>query len=182
MEEELKNVEAGVASPELEVDPIKVREFQMKVEAEQNLPTGVLAGMAAALLGGIAWAGITLATGYQIGYMAVGVGFLVGFAVRHFGKGVTPQFAVAGCVLALAGCALGNLLSVCGFVSIQQNVPFLQIVSGLTPGNGLRILKATFEPMDALFYGIALYGGWNYSRRRITPEELQAMMKQKVSG
>jgi hypothetical protein len=181
MEDETKNAGAGVAEPEVTLDPIKMREFQAKLEAEQNLPVGILAGMVAALIGAGVWAGVTVATGYQIGYLAIGVGFLVGVAVRIFGKGVTTPFAVAGCVLALAGCALGNVLSICGFVAIQESVPFMEIVSKLTPVFAVTLLKETFELMDALFYGIALYAGWQSSMRRMTPEEMQALL-QKQQG
>jgi len=41
----------------------------------QNLSLGVGGGIAAAVVGAIIWAIITVVTGYQIGWMAVGVGF-----------------------------------------------------------------------------------------------------------
>jgi len=64
----------------------------------------VAAGIGAAL-----WALITVATNYQIGFMALGVGFLVGHSVRAFGKGVDTGFGVLGAVLALAGCLAGKI-------------------------------------------------------------------------
>ena len=71
--------------------------------SKQNLPVAAVAGLAAAVIGGIAWALLTINTGYQIGYMAVGVGFLVGFAVR-LGNGIDKIFAYTGALLALPGC------------------------------------------------------------------------------
>ena len=68
----------------------------------------VLAGLIAAGLGAYLWAVITIATGYQIGFMAIGVGVLVGSAVRGFGKGIEPVFGVIGTTLALLGCAAGS--------------------------------------------------------------------------
>ena len=50
--------------------------------AASNLPPGVVAGLGAAIVGAAIWAAITAATDYQIGFMAIGVGFLAGFAVR----------------------------------------------------------------------------------------------------
>ena len=37
---------------------------------------------------------------------------MVGLAVRKFGRGVDPVFGIAGAVLALVGCTLGNLLTI----------------------------------------------------------------------
>jgi hypothetical protein len=36
-------------------------------------------------------------------------------------------------------------------------------------------LKAGFEPIDVLFYGIALYFGYRYSFRQIKMEELEKL-------
>ena len=71
------------------IDPAKMAMFNAQLDAEQNLPLGVCGGLLAAVLGAAVWAGVTVATGYQIGWMAVGVGFVVGFTVRLLGKGVT---------------------------------------------------------------------------------------------
>ena len=67
---------------------------------KNNNPLAIIGGLIAALVGAAIWAAITVETGYQIGYMAVGVGFLVGFAVRIFGKGTTQAFGIIGAVLA----------------------------------------------------------------------------------
>jgi Ca2+/H+ antiporter len=45
-----------------------------------------LLGMGAAFIAGILWFAISVVTGYQIGYVAIGVGFLIGYAVL-FGSG-----------------------------------------------------------------------------------------------
>ena len=58
-----------------------------KLLAEENLPKAVLFGVLACIAGAVAWALISISTGYQMGYMAIGVGFLVGFAMR---QGNTP--------------------------------------------------------------------------------------------
>ncbi len=168
-----------VAAEELDVniDPEKIKAFQAELEAQQNLPMGVVAGVVSALIGAAVWAGITVATEYQIGWMAVAVGFLVGYAVCILGKGLSKNFGYVGAVCALLGCVLGNLLSICGFISIQESVPFLQIVVNLLTQSAVifEILKATFAPMDLLFYGIAIYEGYKFSFRQITDAELAAL-------
>src|SRR6266403_1915994 len=81
---------------------------------KQNLAIAIAAGAVAAVIGGIAWAVLTVTTEFQIGYMAVAIGFLVGFAVR-LGDGFDKIFAYVGAILALFGCLLGNALSMIGF-------------------------------------------------------------------
>ncbi|HOJ78109.1 MAG TPA: hypothetical protein PLZ08_05400 [Bacillota bacterium] len=68
---------------------------------EGNLQLGIIAGSIAAIISAILWATITLITHYQFGIMAIGVGFLVGKSISHFGKGDSRAFQISGAVLAL---------------------------------------------------------------------------------
>jgi len=124
---------------------------------------GIVAGLVAALAGAALWAVITVTTNYQIGWMAVGIGYLVGLAVRKFGRGETKVFGVAGALIALLGCLLGNALSIIGFVSQQENIGFFTILVGLNYGIMPQVMIESFNPMDALFYGLALYEGFKFS-------------------
>jgi hypothetical protein len=119
--------------------------------------------VAAAAAGAALWAAITVFTGYQIGWMAVGVGFLVGIAVRKFGNGTTMSFGVMGAVLSLAGCLAGNLLAVVGFFAREQAAPFFATLSGMNPSTAVNVLLQTGSPIDLLFYAIAVYEGFKLS-------------------
>ena len=129
-----------------------------------NLPVALLAGAAAAAVGATLWALITVFSGMQIGWMAIGIGFLVGYAVRFFGKGSDPSFQILGALLSLAGCLAGNLLAACIFASQQQHLPLTGILLSLTPSLAVRLIVDTFSGMDLLFYGIAVYEGYKFSR------------------
>jgi hypothetical protein len=120
----------------------------------------------------VVWAVITVATGYQIGWMAVGVGFLVGFAVRYLGRGIDKSFGVTGAVWSLVGCGAGNLLAVCGLVAKQQNISIGQILGSLNLEIAGAMLAATFSPIDLLFYAIAVYEGYRLSFRRVGAEDI----------
>lgn len=161
---------------DFQIDELKLQMLQDRLRSEQNLGAGVGAGAAAALLGAVAWAVLTVLTGYQIGWMAVGIGFLVGLAVRYFGKGVDTSFAVVGAVLSLAGCVLGNVLSIYGFASKELEIPLSEVFGRIEPGLLFQILKDTFSPIDLLFYGIAVYEGWKLSQRQLTPEEVEQLL------
>jgi hypothetical protein len=83
----------------------------------ENFVTGALAGVVAAAVGAGIWAAITAYSGYQIGYMALGVGFLTGIAMRKAGNGRSQAFGILAGVIAVLGCVVGNLLSACVFLS-----------------------------------------------------------------
>ncbi len=164
--------QAAVEQPVPQIDERKLERYLQEVRDNQNLMFGILGGIGAGLVGAVIWALITAWTNYQIGWMAIGVGFLVGYAVRMLGRGIDMVFGIAGGVIALVSCAAGNLLSVVLAVSRQEAVPFLDIVARLNPQIIASVMKDTFHPMDALFYGLAIYVGYKYAFKPITDEEL----------
>ncbi len=84
MTDETSNQE-DESSRAIELDPVQMRMLHERARSQQNLIGGILAGMVAASVGAILWAVITVATGFQIGFMAIAVGFLVGLASRTAG-------------------------------------------------------------------------------------------------
>ena len=149
-------------------------EANANFRAEQNLPVGVVAGLGAALVGAVAWAAITFAMEYQIGYMAIAVGFLVGFAVR-LGKGTDKIFGIVGAVFALAGCLLGNFLSIILFACKQEHMNVFTALTTLDYTKVPAIMSDSFSPMDLLFYGIAVYEGYRFWFRPMPAPEQGAL-------
>ena len=136
---------------------------------QSNLSLAILGGAVAALIGAALWALITVTTGYQIGFMAIGIGFLVGFTVRQLGKGTTPVFGAVGAVLSLAGCLVGNVLAIAGFIASGSGQPFVTVLSQIDVASVPAMLTATFSAIDLLFYAIAVYEGYKISFVRPVP-------------
>jgi hypothetical protein len=153
------SIDTGSGMPATPAPPMSVE--------EANLAAAVMGGLVAALVGAVVWAVITVTTKFQIGFMAVGVGFLVAWAVRTLGKGRTQAFGIVGAVFAFLGCVLGNLLSACGFIAADQGQSVMSVASKVlsTPSIAMNILQASFSGMDLLFYGIAVYEGYKLARR-----------------
>lgn len=123
-DEECENFEKDeellkMAPPKPDDFPVSMTEEELL--AEENLPKGVLYASVACILGAVAWSLISVSTGLQMGYMAIGVGFLVGFAMRQ-GKGIRPVFGILGAVLALISCVLGDFLSIIGFAAKDYEI------------------------------------------------------------
>lgn len=160
-----------------EIDEMKMQMLMISLKENQNLSMGILGGFIAALAGASIWAIITAVTEYQIGFMAIGVGFLVGYAVRYLGQGVDQVYGFIGGGLSLVGCLLGNVLTACIFYAEAEAVPFMDVVGSLDFSIALEILVESFAPMDILFYGIAVYYGYKWSFRQLTDEELRSVTK-----
>ena len=78
-------------NPDAPIDQNKLDAYKENLRTEQDFTKAILAGAVAAIIGAALWGLITSLTGYQIGYMALGVGFLVGMAIRYAGKGIDPE-------------------------------------------------------------------------------------------
>ena len=142
------------------------------IRGKQNLALGVAGGVAGAVLGAIGWAAVSAATSFQIGYMAIGVGWLVGYGVRTLGGGMSKTYGYAGAALSLAGCLLGHFGAVVAADAKSANLPVVTLLTGVDPASVPATLIANFQPMDVLFYGIALYFGYKFSLRRLTKDEI----------
>lgn len=167
--------EAQSEAQPVEVPEISDHQAQMAFEtfqSEQNLMMGTLAGLIASVAGAGIWAAVTIMTDYQIGFMAVGIGVMVGFAVRYTGKGMNPSFGAVAAAMSLLGCVLGNILYISYYVAGNQEMAYIDILTQLNYGLMVEMLRATFAPVDLLFYGLAGYFGYKYAFRQITEQDL----------
>lgn len=120
-----------------------------------SLGLAIVGGGVAALIGAAVWGGIAKGTGYEIGWIALGIGFLCGVAVRALGKGSTPPFRAVGAATALSGVVLGKIFTILWVVSdTGESISFADAVG---------FLPQTFGAMDLLFAGIAIWEGWKFS-------------------
>lgn len=156
-----RDYSSGSASPSASVD--SSASLREPMAPSSNLPFAVGAGVAAMFVGTAIWVGVTVATNFQIGYMAVGVGFLVGLAMRFAGRGVGQPYHAIGAVLGLLGCALGNLFTGCVLLAREVESSFGDVLSKLDVEMAGSIMGAMFSPMDILFYVLAAMAGWKYS-------------------
>ena len=168
MQDEVRQEEQAAEFALTEEEAQRAMEF---FRQEQNLAMGTIYGLIAALVGAAVWAGVTIATEYQIGWMAVGIGFLVGIAVRAGGKGIDQVFGVVGAVMSLVGCVLGNLFTLAWFVSQEFGVPVSEVLSGLDAESAIELMSSTFQVMDLLFYGLAIYFGYRYAFRQLSVDD-----------
>lgn len=143
-----------------------------KLRLDQNLLMGIASGVVTGVALAVLWAYLTVTTGYQIGYMAIGVGAGVGVTVRFFGKGIDTIFGVWGAAVALFSCLIGDALSIIGMVANDQNLGYLEAFKVLDLSYLPSIMLESVSVQTLIFYGIALTFGYKFSFRKITQQKL----------
>jgi antitoxin component YwqK of YwqJK toxin-antitoxin module len=167
------------AAPETRTEELS-KALEVELRKQQDLPNALIGGLASAIVCALLWAVITVSTERQIGFMAIGVGFLAGLSVRYFGCGIDSHFRIVGAFFALLGCALGNLLSQVGFIASSQSLGYYETIT-LLDFDAIRSIYAdSFSPMDLFFYGIAVYEGYRFSVYDISLELEKALVEGRV--
>lgn len=123
-------------------------------------------GFLAAIIGAFIWDKITYYTNYQIGLVAVGVGFLVGMAVSigAGGKGAVI-LQILGGLLAGFGILLGQALIIKDVATAQSAQ-----VSGMSPIVVFIVSVVMLpryimsDPLTLLFIAIGVWEGWSLPR------------------
>ncbi len=132
----------------------------------------ILAGLVAAVAGGIGWGLIVKWTDYEIGFAAWGIGFLTAIAILTATRGSRGlPFQAIAIVCALLGIVIGKYL---GFVWGLQGAAedagvaiSLPIFSGDTIDLFFDELGEVFGLFDLLWTGFAVYSAW----RTLQPEQ-----------
>ena len=144
------------------------REIREAVANQQmdssKIPTAIMGGVAGAILAGLAWAAIGIATNMEIGYVAVAIGWLAGQGVV-FGAGgakgpLLQKIAVATSVL---GLFLGRYFSFAWSFVEHWTAQGAEGLSYFDP-EILSIMMSNitefFGMWDVLWLGIALSVAW----------------------
>ncbi len=143
------------------------QEIKNHLRQHQSFGFAVLGGMLAAIFSAILWAIVSVTFQYQIGWMAIGIGLLVGFSVRFFGAGIDNKFGYLGASIAVFACLLGNLLTQVGFYAYQESISYFEVLAYLTPSVSIQILFESFVPMDLFFFGLAGLEGYQFAFRTL---------------
>jgi hypothetical protein len=136
------------------------------VRGGENLFLGVLAGVIAAAVGAGIWMGITVATGFQVGYVALGIGALVGFAIRYAGNGTSVVYGILGAILTFLSCLTGQALAEIQSLTSAQ-VSFMDALKAVDLSALVTHIVTGSSPITYLIYGIGIFEGYKLSIRKV---------------
>lgn len=156
-----------------QMDPGRKEYVMGIIRSEQRPGLGFIMGLLAAVAGAVVWAAISAATRHQIGWAAIGLGFLVGIAVRLGGKGIDKIYGVMGAFLALLGCILGNFFTILAITNIDNGISVARLMELMSFQLFIEIMKESFQPFDILFYILAITTGYSTSIRKLTEKDFQ---------
>ncbi|MET7655719.1 MULTISPECIES: hypothetical protein [unclassified Streptomyces] len=131
--------------------------------ARNNLALGLVVAVVVALVTAGIYGGIVGATEYEIGYAAVGVGFLIGFAAGKIG-GTNPVLPVVSALLSLGAVYLGQLIGIAMIgadeVGVSATSLFTEHFDVLTKG-----WSETADPMTFLFLAIGAFAAFSGAKK-----------------
>ncbi|MFF6805624.1 hypothetical protein [Streptomyces sp. NPDC012616] len=131
--------------------------------ARNNLALGLVVAVAVALVSAGIYGAIVGATEYEIGYAAVGVGFVIGFAAGRIG-GTNPVLPVVSALLSLGAVYLGQLIGIAMIGADELGVSatslFTEHFDVLTEG-----WSETADAMTFLFLGIGAFAAFSGAKK-----------------
>jgi hypothetical protein len=141
----------------------------------ENLLLGAALGAIGAALGAIGWATLAAVSTNRVGYAAIFVGVLTGFAVRFGGKGTRKVFGLVAALLAALGCALGMVLALFVEQALEGSQggqgSFMALLwQALTSTPILEALIKGFDPVNAFFSVIGIQQAYSLAWTRTLPE------------
>jgi hypothetical protein len=139
---------------------------------------GAAAGLVAAIVGGVVWGLIVKMTEYEVGFVALGIGFIVGTAVvLGSGNKRGLPLQVIAVVLALIGILLGKYLAFVWSVNAEADELGIPIELGLFSGDSFEGFtdseSGVWSWFDLLWIAIAGYVAF----RAPQPEDEEAAVE-----
>lgn len=145
-----------------------LRDSEVERAGTVRLPTAILAGAVGAVVGGGTWALIGISLNVEIGYVAVGVGWLAGMAVvigAGRKKGQTLQIVAVLC--AVLGLVIGKYLILIHAIKDdvakqhgQEAADSISYVGEKTIELFFQLLPELVHPIDAVWLMLALGIAW----------------------
>ena len=149
-----------------------------------------LGGGLAALVGGILWGLVVILTNYEIGYMAIGIGVLCGYAVVLFAKGKKGfPLQMVATVASILGIIIGKYAIFYHYVKEhtlkEYGADFASKVSAFSSDllkdfidEGLLSMLSGF---DILWVILAIAAAWSIPKSRLILNKKDAAKKQLVA-
>lgn len=126
----------------------------------EHLATGLLAGAVAAILASALWYAVVVVTNYQVGLVAIAVGFLVGQAVvLGAGRRGSPVLVAGSVILTLLALAISEYLIVVHFVGQEFALDGLtiEVIQPIGFIAEVVIESISADPLTLAFWAIALF-------------------------
>ncbi|MFJ7964618.1 hypothetical protein [Streptomyces sp. NPDC096324] len=131
--------------------------------ARNNFPLGLVAAIGAGVVSAVLYGLVIGLTKHEIGYAAVGVGFLVGIAAGRVG-GRNQTLPVVSVIISVAAVYLGQLIGEAMIIANHFDVGFNEVFF-----SHLSVVqenwKADADPLTFVFFAVAAYVAFQSARK-----------------
>ena len=135
-----------------------------KASSNGNVGVAIFAGALATIVGTMVCMGFALLTGWHVGYMAAGVGIVMGFVIRGSGRGSLVIFGALGVFFTLLTCLIGEM-GVAIQAATTQRLDFYGVLTTMNlPELAVTIVTRT-DTMMTVIYAIGIFFAFKLSRR-----------------
>ena len=98
----------------------------------QSLRNAIMAGLIVVIVFCLLWIATSSLTGRVFAWMTVVLGYLLGLAIRHAGRGVDWRFPALAAVFALGGSVLSNVVLAASTTAAEFSTGTLDILRAVT--------------------------------------------------
>jgi hypothetical protein len=130
---------------------------------DKNLVRAIIFGLVAAVVSSVVWYGAVVITGYQLGILAIGVGWLIASAVVMGSGGKRgPAYQFISVILIVIAMGLSEYLVVRHFLNqelVKRGIEELPLLVSFQAILEMIWLSVKESPLTLLFWGIAIYEG-----------------------
>lgn len=129
-----------------------------------NVGLGIAAALVAALAAAAAYGGIMNAIDREIGYAAVGVGAIIGFAAGKLG-GRNPILPIVGALLSVASVFLGELFMYALVIADANEIGVGDVLSKVGVSGLVDVWKLEANFKTVIFLGLGAFAGYGSAKK-----------------
>ncbi len=141
---------------------------------QQRFHAGLIAAIVAGIAGALVWAAVSSRQDSRYALLAVGLGVVVGRAMRWQGKGIELRFRIAAACVAVVALAAGNVLVIVAYIARFFGLGYVEVMSRLSPAIIWEVLVTTTTLFDLLCYAVAIYYAAKLAPRQLTRGDMHA--------
>ena len=153
-----------------------------RILAEQDFRRGLLAALAAAVAAMAAWVWIGMLFDRYFPWVSMLQGMLIGLAMRRFGRGVDPGFAVAAAVIAAFAAAAGSFLNALFLTGREFGTGALELVDEISLYTLHTFFTREFGVVGLIYLSFAAVLAAFYANRRLKRGEAAALRRARGLG
>ncbi len=146
-----------------------------RLDRAQSLRNAFAAGLVTIVIFCLLWVALSSLFNRVFPWMTILLGAMIGFAVRHAGRGVDWRFPALAAVLTLSGALLANIVVAASYTAEIFDTSTLHVLRSVTSMTWPVFFDEVLTPADGFYAVFAAGLGAFLSKRRLTRAQYYAL-------